>query len=288
VRTGCAPAAERAFTNVSLVSPAPSSASTPAAASALVPRAPLATVSGTEVRQDPDGRGEYTVFNLCARWAGGSHMLLKRWSECHCLHEALEKELGGLSARALADGASPTQVRGCWPKGLELQRKTKRCSVDDEKRIEKRARQLTAYFRDVGEWAGGEGIDVSTASQAWAEFCAPVDVDGAKRAFEVLDLDDSGEISWVELSLALRHAAVGGGPAEEGGSAAILTAGEVAPKTVDALFNRARAGSGQAELARHDFEALWQSAAAEDRPLVSSLRQYIATKVRNWLAASLS
>jgi hypothetical protein len=146
----------------------------------LVPRAPLATVSGTEVRQDPDGRGEYTVFNLCVRWAGGSHMLLKRWSECHCLHEALEKELGGLSARALADGASPTQVRGCWPKGLELQRKTKRCSVDDEKRIEKRARQLTAYFRDVGEWAGGEGIDVSTASQAWAEFCAPVDVDGAK------------------------------------------------------------------------------------------------------------
>jgi hypothetical protein len=137
-----------------------------ASAASVVPRAPLATVSGTEVRQDPDGRGEYTVFNLCVRWAGASHMLPKRWSECYRLHEALEKELGGLSARS------------CWPKGLELQRKTKRCSVDDEKRIEKRVRELTAYFRDVGEWAGSEaGIDVPTVSQVWAEFCAPVDPD---------------------------------------------------------------------------------------------------------------
>lgn len=124
------------FSTVDLFSPAPTSGGnsspSPSASSAVV-RAPLATVSGTEVRQDPDGRGEYTVFNLCVRWSGGFHTLLKRWSECHRLHEALQKELGSLSASSTvaADGA----ISRGWPKGLELPRKTKRCSIDDERRI---------------------------------------------------------------------------------------------------------------------------------------------------------
>lgn len=129
----------------------------------------------------------------------------------------------------------------------------------------------------MGDWAGGEGIDVPTVSQVWADFCAPVDTDGVKRAFEVLDLDDSGAISWVELSMALKHAADTAGV---GGSAAPGAAKDavVAPKNVDAIFNRARAASGHQELAERDFQTLWRADGNE--ALVTSLQRYVATKVR--------